>query len=1677
MSSEYVYCVKCPENERKGNLREKSKKSELESHLWNSWVCPECLSNVLHIKLIDFIKNRINVNATEDEDRSKFIFRELLQNADDSGSTILVLNFEQDALYVANNGRAFTVLNTNGRLSDFDRISQILGRHQADDKNTVGHFGSGFQTVYALTNGPEVHSSNHSRRMNPSANEWDINIDKRKSPYVLNKKKGVIFRLPWRDDEAAKEYIKNEQVFIDRNFWPRWNYEERRTLFDQLTHYLHQSILCCQNLKTVRLVWREDGNNEGYQVTRDYLFDKPTLYSSLIGTIKTGKIKPLNWTNDSIDIYREDSWVYESEEQYEYYIISGQAKNDLANRVYIGKGASNIIEITSHKNSLSTEIKKGDYQILLPLFNSKKAFPESKGRYYLYSVIPLPKRGKNRFAFSAHLFPTEERKDVDVEGVDFVHRDWYRLLMKNICKLYSSRLPDYIAKVKALAISNEEKEEIILNSLPNDILPEWMRPGKEVLSNWWEVTHKKTIQALLYEPILLSNDVFVCLNDAYWPVDCNESDVISILGFDVFSNQFLSHPNFNTTFAPYLQSRKINPVNFNALWAEFLNAHQHGGNKLKYNMKIGSNKQLNEKAINTLLNYCILRENAWTVTFDKQIVPGADEILRSISDYPKLPKEIDLITQLLPSSKIIHNDFSYIQSNEKIESRIEDYDCEAIVELIDEIVILDSKRFSNLSHDDHLLFSQLLKKLVMDLDFALKDSISQFSFIPYVCDDIVSIGTPNNQIINGRKQLISGSHIAENYQRESIYGVQSNDVPGLSSEVKKKIKFLSLIDVDESIPEIETKLMFVKLMDISNRPVNFVRHFLSPRHKSLFDNEELSQFIGISENELINKQKKFFLETIQNYFTSKRTERYLTPRDMSEVPCLFDKNNKWDSPSNFALNIDSELELFDYKSLHDDLSEWRPETLQAIGVVISPSSEKIVNTILSLNKNQLLNRSKLAKIILWLLTSNIKIDGEFNKLRYVSWIPTVDGSFTSHDKLIIPTSTNRKILGNDYEQYLDWDACSKDMRERLLDDVDKVDESRCQKLWIKNNPTFNDLLSTINKFKDSNSPPPEQLFDELNKEVGDKHVRDNFYYLEYEWVACNELYIMDKKSAPTELKDIYDILPYNHEHSKYIRYAGAKNRFSLKDILNPIIDGRLSPSHKLWDKIENYYIDEVTENDRLLYSDKEIYVNKGKNISPENILLIDAEKESILCEKIGKLHLIDGSLVERHGSILARLGSIIFDNLLSEDIIEIIEHGFHQQDTINDDELATVLFFLKRISSFDKYAKLTKYKIWPAQINGVIKMVFLADAYIDDSPFSNLFKEELAFLTFNDNALNGNLHELAINNGGKLLSKYLKKRDDGVREISSESYQIGFILKQLSEAISTKYYPKNNNNNPFAWLTNCNVYTSENLYVVYTIEDIEKKSNKYAIVEKHEEKNSIYVVNNNMKMYEELSEEIVNVSISPHNNKRDEMKFTIYQLLSHHPVYWDDLIPGYVYPLYDSPSIDEGKEPVSNQYPQVKNTLNRWYSSCQICGNQTPKDESGIETLETVKSIVTQIGGRYKGYRSEYSEGNCLLLCPRHQTLFDRGLIKFPELEQSEYPEIIEGLETRINEKKQSAMKNPYVQLSWGCEVFEGRRSHTKTGNIKPQWLEAEITFNNKHLYEFLKNMKQFLEEKVTKND
>src|SRR5207249_740362 len=162
------------------------------------WTCHRCANGEISLDLLDFIRRKIQVTRAQYENHIRFVLRELVQNADDADATIVVLRFEPDALYVANNGRAFTTTSTGAHLSDFDAISAILKQSKAEDEEMTGHFGSGFQTVYALTNAPEVHSSGRSGRMNPVDQEWAFLEDKDSrrlvSPYLWradNEPRGV----------------------------------------------------------------------------------------------------------------------------------------------------------------------------------------------------------------------------------------------------------------------------------------------------------------------------------------------------------------------------------------------------------------------------------------------------------------------------------------------------------------------------------------------------------------------------------------------------------------------------------------------------------------------------------------------------------------------------------------------------------------------------------------------------------------------------------------------------------------------------------------------------------------------------------------------------------------------------------------------------------------------------------------------------------------------------------------------------------------------------------------------------------------------------------------------------------------------------------------------------------------------------------------------------------------------------------------------------------------------------------------------------------------------------------------------------------------------------------------------------------------------------------------------
>ena len=397
------------------------------------WMCQDDMDKGYSLNFLDWIKTRIAVTAPEEDDRSKFVIRELVQNADDAEATILVLRFEKDALYIANNGRAFTTIGPKGSYEgcDFDRSSRVLKRFKEFDQESTGHFGSGFQTVYAITNHPEVHSNVVSRALNPLSMEWNNLGEHLHSPYAGSrdeKAKGVLFRLPWRDETAAREVIgARERPFAAKDF-PRWGPEGVRSFYDDLKGYLGDVLLFCQRLKAIRIVWNADARPEAYQAERDFILNTPLEKARAVevrqGLAASGKTwyrwDPLEAveTGTAPPSFEPSGWTYQAPETKRYFAASALVKDNEGRVLFLLMGNRGVVRIDVRKGPTDLPIKKNHVHILIPLFPAKKP--------YLYSGIPMPSRCRNRFGFFALLFPVELRTGVDILGNGDVNGEWYR---------------------------------------------------------------------------------------------------------------------------------------------------------------------------------------------------------------------------------------------------------------------------------------------------------------------------------------------------------------------------------------------------------------------------------------------------------------------------------------------------------------------------------------------------------------------------------------------------------------------------------------------------------------------------------------------------------------------------------------------------------------------------------------------------------------------------------------------------------------------------------------------------------------------------------------------------------------------------------------------------------------------------------------------------------------------------------------------------------------------------------------------------------------------------------------------------------------------------------------------------------------------------------------------------
>lgn len=114
------------------------------------------------------------------------IISELLQNADDAGSSIVSLHFKPDRLEIHNNSY-FTE-------ADWNNIVEVASGGKHDEEGKIGTFGTGFISVYHITDQPEIFSSGLHVTLNP------LNDDPNPRQHPIGQT--TVFHFPWRTKES-----------------------------------------------------------------------------------------------------------------------------------------------------------------------------------------------------------------------------------------------------------------------------------------------------------------------------------------------------------------------------------------------------------------------------------------------------------------------------------------------------------------------------------------------------------------------------------------------------------------------------------------------------------------------------------------------------------------------------------------------------------------------------------------------------------------------------------------------------------------------------------------------------------------------------------------------------------------------------------------------------------------------------------------------------------------------------------------------------------------------------------------------------------------------------------------------------------------------------------------------------------------------------------------------------------------------------------------------------------------------------------------------------------------------------------------------------------------------------------------------------------------------------------
>lgn len=1629
------------------------------------WRCQECISKRYSLSLLDFIKTRISVTKTEDEDRSKFVLRELVQNADDANASIIVLRFERDALYVANNGRAFSTVGPDGQPGDFERAAQVLRRFKADEKESAGHFGSGFQTVYAITNRPEVHSNAISRALNPAEMSWENLSEHRYSPYMAEEqgRKGVLFRLPWRDDEAVKNTVLHgERPFSDENFWPRWNVKSIRAFYDDLKDYLHAVILCCQRLRIIRIIWAADAKPEGYEASRDFALGQPIEKPTVVTVAVGSESAPANW-------YRWDQGVGECQtcpksfdpgtadrkepREFKYLAASATVADEQGHAQFMVKDDKGIVLVVSKVSEGRKEIKKNHVHLLLPLFLTHKNQGEKRSsNSFLYSVIPLPRRGYNRFTFSAHLIPTEDRKDVDVQGNAGMNLKWYRLCMFTIARLYQELFPRFLDWVKRLEIEMSERQSIVLQNLPESEIGEWMRPGRGDID--WAQEYSRSVRDWLFaQPILATSEDRWASPETSYAHSEADRQVLETLSLDAYPDEFILMLEEVPWLRARADQRRFTRQEFIRIWTQIVKGNEskvfrYGGAVI---LPSGKRLSLTKEAIECLVRYALQDEE----TASQNLIPDRNGFLRGIHSFPRLPKEALELEPLLPPTVRVHSDFVRLLTElETKKTRRKEMAISELPELISRAVAEQPKRFAPVSSDDHRLLSEIVRLIVLDETLAPDKVIDKY-FLPFRYEGTIHVGPC---------PAAEPQHAGENYHRDWIFA-RGLKVPGMTDEIEAKIRILDLKGLtSQESARVANRLNLVALAEPpAGQPTNFIRHFVSGIHGSLFDDEVLAKFLANRNLEFLGRQKKALLNAVKVYFNRPKTEDGLTPEDMGNIPCLYDSQGKWHQAKEFALGEDFLLSLLGLIALHSDFEDWPSDTFEALGVAVETTAiSAIAKRITELASQPGRNRGQLATLF-GALISNYgpkELKETVSHIGETPWIPIGGLGIARASDAVFRNDELVSLFGEKHRSFVDLESMDADVRQALMQLGPRELTERLTALGVRSKATIQEMIDAVTLFAKRLAPPPDRLLPMLaqvlsklrpdEKAYWQRNVAPGDFYWSGRWWKGGKIRVLGKQGVPLSLEAIgllvlktEDAAPY----ADYLAVIGALHELQVDDLLCGLallvkqsstrLDELRSLHDKLWARIEEH-ASEISPKTGNELGKQPLYLPPQRRMlyAPIDVLLDDVGLTAAPMS-LGRACVIPRGTGP--WTALSKLGAERILNLGSDRARAFMSRAAGTNDSITLQE-AEVYARLLLLFNERRWLRVEEPLPWPSSSHHSLRFMSPCDCYVANDVARELFIELPILVTSTALGHHPELDQLArawkcreLQREIKYPSQNLQNRDAEIEELVLRAYSgLTDIFRSDRESLS--------------WMKNFEVAKAKGRTESYMAGHTRGLFSIPAIIP-FSPGQIVLLVPEEGVTPDRLADKITEWSIG--------CGFPIAKSVELRNLF----LGAYMKAI-------EEKAQLHPSYPETLAQLRELYVGCQICGWRTPEDEESGNSQENILSIVALKGGLIKGAFEEYEIGNCLYLCPRHAALGARRLIRFP-FQKGPRSQI----RTRLREALAhiSDMGESMVVEVYEWKPYKSDRSDESYLSVKG-WKKWPLTIAQEHAKAIFERLPKYLE-------